>query len=127
MTRFEYVWSALIAALIVAVAVTWAMVSLEVEPSTPEQVVQDFVSAYNSRDLGCMLALATEDVQWMNVSDTGVSVETRGRDALRDTTERPLSLCLPRALRSTTRSLSQDDDALSATSVGRLRRVGPPS
>lgn len=93
MKRLEYVWSALLATLIVSGAVVWAMASVQPTPQTPEQVVQDFVSAYNSRDLRCMLSLATEDVEWMNVSGGGLSVETRGREALRDTTESSFRSC----------------------------------
>lgn len=93
MARLEYVWSTLLASAIVAGAVAWGMVSLEPKPPSPERIVEQFVGAYNARDVGRMLALATEDVEWMNVSPAGTSVETRGHIALRDTTESYFRSC----------------------------------
>lgn len=91
--RLEYVWSALLAAAVVSGAVLWALVSLEPVNRTPERTVQDFVGAYNKRDVTSMLALATDDIEWMSVSGQGMSIETRGREALRDTTESAFRSC----------------------------------
>lgn len=93
MKRFEWVWTSLLALLVLSGVVAWATVSLDPAPQTPESIVQDFVTAYNSRDLPCMLSLATEDVEWMSVSSDGLSVETRGRDALRDNTASTFRSC----------------------------------
>jgi uncharacterized protein (TIGR02246 family) len=46
-------------------------------------VVRDFVAAFNAREPERMLALATDDVEWVNVEGAGVSVEAAGKDALR--------------------------------------------
>jgi hypothetical protein len=91
--RLEYVWSALLAATVVSGAVFWATVSLEPSARTPERTVQDFVVAYNKRDLTSMLALATPDIEWMSVSPKGMSIETRGHDALRNTAESAFREC----------------------------------
>lgn len=93
MARLEYLWSALLAAAVVAGAVFWATVSLEPSKRTPERTVQDFVVAYNQRDVTRMLALATPDIEWMSVSPLGTSIETRGHDALRDTAELTFREC----------------------------------
>src|SRR5688572_642193 len=67
-----------------------AVFSLATGPQSPQPAPQDhpaivrsFVAAFNARDVDRMLALATDDVEWMMVDGTKVAVETSGKDALR--------------------------------------------
>jgi hypothetical protein len=54
------------------------------EPSANAQRVQAFVAAYNNRDLDAMLALATDDIQWLSVAGDKIAVETNGKARLRE-------------------------------------------
>ena len=44
--------------------------------------VREFMQHYNSADAEAMMALCTEDVQWLSILDNTISVETANRDAL---------------------------------------------
>jgi hypothetical protein len=48
-----------------------------------EQQVRDFVEAFNARKIDAMLELVDDNVQWLHVSGTTVSVEVEGKAALR--------------------------------------------
>jgi hypothetical protein len=48
----------------------------------PGEVVDRFVSAFNGRDFRALLTLAHPDIEWLSVSASGVSTETRGRTEL---------------------------------------------
>jgi uncharacterized protein (TIGR02246 family) len=54
-------------------------------PAQPDHAatVRRFVDAFNARDIDAMLALATDDVEWLSVDGAKISVETSGKDALR--------------------------------------------
>jgi uncharacterized protein (TIGR02246 family) len=55
-------------------------------PSAPPDhaaIVRTFVAAFNARDIDGMLALATDDVEWMMIDGAKIAVETAGKDALR--------------------------------------------
>ena len=50
---------------------------------THSDVVTKFVDAFNARSIDAMLALATDDVEWVNVDGTKLTLETAGKTALR--------------------------------------------
>lgn len=52
-------------------------------PEDQRATVRAFVEAFNARRIDDMLRLATEDVEWLTIQGTTVSVETSGREALR--------------------------------------------
>jgi hypothetical protein len=58
-------------------------VASEPPPGAPAHVVRSFVAAFNARSIDDMLKLATDDVEWLSVDGTKVTVETAGKDALR--------------------------------------------
>ena len=47
------------------------------------ELITSYVDHFNSRDLDALLALAHEDVEWLSVNGAEVTVETRGKEALR--------------------------------------------
>lgn len=47
-----------------------------------EQRVRDYVSAANKREIEAMLAMVTDDIQWLNVAGDKISVETQGKARL---------------------------------------------
>lgn len=47
------------------------------------RIVEAFAAAFNARDVDAMLALAHDDIEWLSVDGAKVSVETAGKDALR--------------------------------------------
>jgi hypothetical protein len=59
----------------------------------PEQQVRAFVEAFNARDIDLMLTLADENIQWLIVDGTKVSVETEGKAALRESMVRYFGSC----------------------------------
>ena len=58
-----------------------------------EKLVRDFVEAFNARNIDLMLQLVDENVQWLNVNGVKVSIETEGKDALRQSMGRYFSSC----------------------------------
>lgn len=52
--------------------------------SSETEVVEGFVSAFSDHDIDAMLEWTTDDVRWMSVSGASLSIETAGRDALRE-------------------------------------------
>lgn len=53
----------------------------------PEDIIQRYVSAYNSRDIPAMLDCVTEDVVFENVSNTGQSVRLEGKTKMAEIAE----------------------------------------
>ncbi|MFK8051534.1 MAG: nuclear transport factor 2 family protein [Woeseiaceae bacterium] len=53
------------------------------EPRTHEQTVRQFVTAFNERDTEAMMALVTEDLQWLSIDGEKVAEETGDKDQLR--------------------------------------------
>lgn len=51
-------------------------------PDAGAQLVQSFVDAFNQRKLDSMMALATDSVEWLNLSGATVSTEAAGKEAL---------------------------------------------
>jgi len=58
-----------------------------------EKRVREFVEAFNNRKLEAMLELTAENIQWLTVEGTKVSVETEGKAALRGSMERYFHSC----------------------------------
>jgi ketosteroid isomerase-like protein len=53
-------------------------------PKSNEQRVRDYVLAFNERALDTMLAMVTDDVQWLSVAGDKISVDTEGKLKLRE-------------------------------------------
>ena len=53
-------------------------------PKTNEQRVRDYVSAFNKREIDTMLSMVSDDIQWLNVAGDKITVETQGKDKLRE-------------------------------------------
>ncbi|MEJ7812027.1 MAG: nuclear transport factor 2 family protein [Gemmatimonadaceae bacterium] len=49
----------------------------------PEQVVRDYLVAYNRHDVPAVLALLDPTVAWLSIEGDSVRVEARGLDAMR--------------------------------------------
>ena len=74
---------------IVVLAITKvALASLET-PQTrtgvdQERRVREFVEAFNGRNVDRMLELVDEDIQWLSVNASQISIETQGKATLRE-------------------------------------------
>lgn len=53
-------------------------------PKSNDQKVRDFISAFNSREIDTMMAMVSDDIQWLSVAGDKIAVETQGKSALRD-------------------------------------------
>jgi hypothetical protein len=51
--------------------------------ATPHELINSYVEHFNARDLDALLALAHDDIEWLNVTGAEITVETRGKEALR--------------------------------------------
>ncbi len=60
---------------------------------TRERRVREFVTAFNERNIDGMLALADENIQWLSINAATVSVETEGKDKLRQSMEKYFRSC----------------------------------
>ena len=49
-----------------------------------EQVVRDYLAAYNDHDIEAMLTYLDDDVRWMSISGAELRVETAGKQGLSD-------------------------------------------
>jgi len=58
-----------------------------------EKHVRDFVEAFNARKIDAMLELVDENVQWLSISGAKISIETEGKEALRQSMGRYFSSC----------------------------------
>jgi hypothetical protein len=58
-----------------------------VDNSKEKRLVQQYVDAYNTFDIDGMAALLHEEVEFRNISDGEVEVETKGIDAFRELAE----------------------------------------
>ena len=59
----------------------------------PEVRVRNLVEAFNSRNIDAMLELVDENIQWLHVSGTKITVETEGKEALRQSMGRYFTSC----------------------------------
>jgi len=71
-------------AVFAVLAITLSIRPLADEPKTNEQRVRDYVTAFNERKIDQMLAMVTDDVQWLTVEGDKISVETAGKEPLRE-------------------------------------------
>lgn len=55
--------------------------------------VREFVAAFNTRNIEAMLAAVDENVQWLSVNAAKVTMETEGKQALRESMERYFRSC----------------------------------
>jgi hypothetical protein len=51
-------------------------------PELHEQRVRDYTTAYNDRKLSAMMASVTDDVEWLSVAGSKITVESAGKGAL---------------------------------------------
>lgn len=51
--------------------------------ATPFELINTWVDHFNTRNLDGLLALAHDDVEWLTVTGAEITVETRGKEALR--------------------------------------------
>lgn len=58
-----------------------------------EKRVRDLVDAFNARKPDAMLELVHDDIQWLHVSGTKITLETEGKEALRESMRRYFSSC----------------------------------
>lgn len=63
------------------------------ETASPEQQVRAFVAAFNARDLDALLAGADEGIEWLSIDGAKISVETQGREALRQSLSNYFQSC----------------------------------
>lgn len=47
-----------------------------------EQTVRSFIAAFNAHDAGAMSKFVADDVQWLSIDGSSISVETNGKAAL---------------------------------------------
>jgi hypothetical protein len=48
-----------------------------------EQMVRDYVAAFNGRDVDAMVSMVTENIQWLTVAGDKLTIETDGKPKLR--------------------------------------------
>ena len=72
----------LLLALLVAAPVCWAG-----EAEDPVGIVRDLTTAFNAHDVDAMLALTSDDIQWLSIVSDAVVVEVAGHEALRKSME----------------------------------------
>ena len=53
-------------------------------PKSNEQQVRDYVAAFNAQNIDSMLSMVTDDLQWLSVVGDKVTVETQGKQKLRE-------------------------------------------
>ncbi len=51
------------------------------ETDDKSQVVRGFLDAFNAHDTAAMAALVADDVEWLSVSDSAISIEVEGKAA----------------------------------------------
>lgn len=53
-------------------------------PTTNEERVRAYVSAFNHRDIDSMLAMVSDDIQWLSVVGDTILVETESKPSLKE-------------------------------------------
>ncbi len=59
------------------------IVAAQAAPSAHEAQVRDFIAAFNAHDPEAMMALVTDDIEWLSVSGTAIATDALGKDTLR--------------------------------------------
>lgn len=69
----------------VALALGLSVPSMRAQvPEAREQRVRDYASAFNAREIGTMLDMVSDDIQWLRVAGATITVESQGKAALRE-------------------------------------------
>lgn len=79
-----------LAVAVVALAVSEHSVTSSVEQ---EKRVHEFVAAFNARNIGGMLELVDENVQWLSINGPRITIETEGKSALAQSMGRYFKSC----------------------------------
>ena len=69
---------------IVALPFILALTVCAAETDPRLQVVQKLVEAFNAQDVDAMAAQVTEDIEWLSIRGAAISVEAKGKQALRE-------------------------------------------
>ena len=109
MTNFKVL---LLAVLILAPLNGLAQVS---NPDDKSALVREFLEAFNAHDAPAMAALVAEDVQWLSVRGSALSVEVEGRAALAAAMAEYFSACP--TCRSEIHSLIASNERVSVVEV----------
>ena len=86
-------WFAVLAGSLVAVVTVSLEFGNAQVQSDRETLVREFVAAFNTRNIEGMLEVADENVQWLSIKETKVTIETEGKKALRESLERYFRGC----------------------------------
>jgi len=91
--RVSRLWVTVIAASLVAV-VTVPLESGKANAQAEHKTrVREFVAAFNARNIEAMLGAVDDNVQWLSVNEAKVTIETEGKNALRESMERYFRSC----------------------------------
>ena len=52
------------------------------EMDDKSELVREFLAAFNAHDAAAMATLVTDDVKWLSVNDSAISIELEGKEAL---------------------------------------------
>lgn len=78
-----------------AIRIFWALLSLPPMLPAPQPageagtdftlsvLIENYLRAYNARNIDSMLNMVTDDVEWVIIAGTGISVENSGKQTLR--------------------------------------------
>lgn len=81
--RFQHIGTCGVAGLALAAITASGPAAAAEAGDAQTALVEEFVAAFNAREIERMLALADERIEWLSVDGAGVAVETAGREALR--------------------------------------------
>ncbi len=102
----------LLAALALAPSIALPQVS---ESANKADIVHAYLVAFNAQDTSAMIALVTEDVQWVSVGDGTVSIELEGKAAMAAAMSQYFSSCP--TCRSKIHSLMPSSERVSVVEV----------
>ena len=91
--RVSRSWLTVIAASLAAVVTVSVESGNPIAQAEPETRVREFVAAFNARNTEAMLGAVDENVQWLSVNEAKVTIETEGKNALRESMERYFRSC----------------------------------
>ena len=63
------------------------------ETGNKVEIVRVFLDAFNAHDVAAMSSLVADDVQWLSVRDSALSIEVEGKTALANTMREYFSSC----------------------------------
>lgn len=50
--------------------------------NSKDQLVREYVDAFNNRQIDAMLSMVTADIEWLSVAGNKIAIETTGKDEL---------------------------------------------